>query len=225
MEGMKEVEMQRCLMEERDVEKREKERLLREIEEVKRGKSSVEEREKIEELERKLGEEKGKREEGEKEKEELRKARDAAIAAKEEAIKANSKTERTLALLRPIIDIPNNPGLLNGLSSGNEHKAKDAAGALFNMVCYKMDVPDAEEHPLFIPMKENGSLEKIYQLFKEAQFPLVKRDLCYIFINVHRTKEFEWKHKEMIIYLRDNTNQSTDPFHCQTTLVISRQHV
>jgi hypothetical protein len=163
-------------------------------------------------------EEKKKREEEKQQKERAERERDAALTI-------SNKATKKVEILTRIINIPDNPALLELLTSEEESKASDGAEILYTMVSFQMQVPDKEEHPLFPSMKANGSLEKIYEIFKGCMFPYVKTKLSLLFVNVHRSSEMEEKHKDMVIWLRDNINASSNDWERDTTLMHFQKHI
>jgi hypothetical protein len=111
--------------------------------------------------------------------------------------------------------------ILLSLSSSDDEQVVSAAGWLLYDIYawYSSPSDEGEEHPDFQEMEKNGMMEKMCERFMSCKNDKGKRLLGLTFLAIHRTKEFCPKHIEIMKWIRDNTNESTDSLLLRNTLV------
>jgi hypothetical protein len=113
--------------------------------------------------------------------------------------------------------------LLNLCCCPNELLANSAGWLLLYLYSIYTTADDEEEHPDYGIMKRNGTLEKMYSTFKECSIEEVKRLIGFVFINIDRECSMGDQNYEIISWFIDNTNEMTDNYYRENTLVHFRR--
>jgi hypothetical protein len=110
---------------------------------------------------------------------------------------------------------------LLSLCSWPEESVCSAVGwlLLFMFAVSHNTVGDEKEHPDFEKMKGDGTLEKIYSLFKECKIENAKRFVGLTIIDIDRKCSMEDTTFEVVEWLRDKTNGSTADAFLPITLI------
>jgi hypothetical protein len=113
--------------------------------------------------------------------------------------------------------------LLNFCISRDEEVARQGGLHLFNIYCIYSAGLDEEDHCDYLIMKRDGTLEKIYYTFKECFDEKVKRLIGLVYITIDRKCSILDNSIEIIKWLINNTDESTDDISRHNTLVSLRK--
>jgi hypothetical protein len=181
------------------------------------------------ELEKENGWLKKEREEMKKEREDM-KGRAEKAERERDALQKHSRISSSPQSFRDIycqlVNLPRMIGLIDVILRSSDDEALLISRGLYNSFCNgTFNIPLEEEHPLYVPMKENGCLQKIYEVFKLCQFASVKTMLSLVFMDVHRSVSFSKEHQEMIVWLRDNAIHCSYEGERQTIFFQFHRHI
>jgi hypothetical protein len=84
-------------------------------------------------------------------------------------------------------------------------------------------VDNEEEHPLFHQMKENGSVEKLIELYEGSSWEEVKIIVGLIILNVDKGSEIRGRRESLVMFLKEKVKPSSNEWERYRTLVIFRR--